>query len=33
MCMSFLYEYGLEKDFQLNMEPNRSTLAGQDQEH
>lgn len=31
--MAFLYEYGLEKDFKLNIEPNHTTLAGHEQEH
>jgi len=32
-AMAFLYEYGLEKDFMLNIEPNHTTLAGHEQEH
>jgi xylose isomerase len=32
-CMAFLHEYGLEKDFKLNIEPNHTTLAGHAQEH
>jgi xylose isomerase len=28
-----LKEYGLDKDFKLNIEPNHSTLAGHDYEH
>lgn len=32
-AMAFLYSYGLEKDFKLNIEPNHTTLAGHEQEH
>ena len=31
--ISFLHEYGLNKDFKLNIEPNHSTLAGHTPEH
>jgi xylose isomerase len=31
--IGFLKEYGLDKDFKLNIEPNHSTLAGHDYEH
>jgi len=31
--IGFLYTYGLDKDFKLNIEPNHTTLAGHDYEH
>ncbi|GMI41848.1 hypothetical protein TeGR_g14277 [Tetraparma gracilis] len=31
--IGFLYEYGLDKKFKLNIEPNHTTLAGHDYEH
>lgn len=31
--MAFLHEYGLHKDFKLNIEPNHTTLAGHAPEH
>lgn len=31
--MAFLREYGLEKDFKLNIEPNHTTLAGHEASH
>jgi xylose isomerase len=31
--MAFLYQYGLANDFQLNIEPNHTTLAGHAPEH
>lgn len=32
-CIGFLRQYGLEKDFQLNVEVNHATLAGHSFEH
>jgi len=31
--IGFLKQYGLDKDFKLNIEPNHTTLAGHDYEH
>ncbi|XP_065176643.1 uncharacterized protein LOC135806396 isoform X2 [Sycon ciliatum] len=31
--MSFLFKYGLQNDFKLNIEPNHTTLAGHCHEH
>merc|ERR1712054_208707 len=31
--IGFLHQYGLEKDFKINIEPNHTTLAGHDYEH
>eukprot|EP00930_Biecheleria_cincta_P069762 TRINITY_DN57467_c0_g1_i1.p1 TRINITY_DN57467_c0_g1~~TRINITY_DN57467_c0_g1_i1.p1 ORF type:complete len:471 (-),score=92.33 TRINITY_DN57467_c0_g1_i1:41-1390(-) len=31
--IGFLHQYGLEKEFKVNIEPNHTTLAGHDYEH
>jgi len=31
--IGFLHQYGLQKEFKLNIEPNHTTLAGHDYEH
>jgi xylose isomerase len=31
--IGFLHQYGLQKDFKINIEPNHTTLAGHDYEH